>query len=139
MILVLAIEGIQVDQEALFGKRVTLLHGLYAVLTLGDAQRESALRVGDNRLLTGIVHHFAVEFERHTGYRNRGASVIYVARINIICIHPEIEVLRPVDVLVKGDITQLIGTRHLSGIVACDFYSKSVVTIAGAVGTYLIG
>ena len=136
----LLILGIVILQISVVHEDVTILDGLYAVRTGRDVQRESTLRISNNEVLAGIVNLFAVvEFERHTGNRNRGASVIYVARINVICVHPEIEVLRPVAVLVKGDITQLVGTRHLSGIVACYFYGKSVVTIAGAVGTYLIG
>ena len=124
--------GIVVDEEAVVGKAVSLLHGLHGVGTTRDAQFEASLRVGHNGLAAGIVHQFAIQPERYAGHGNRGVAVIDVAAIYIIGVEEEVEVLGPV---------RAIGETHLPlGIragVAALIASGGDGDIVGAVG--LIG
>ena len=80
---------------------MAVLHGLYFVGTLGNAQRKLTLRVSDNDLLTGIVHHLAVELERNTRYRYRSIFIVHITRVDKIGVHPEVKVCRPVTVLTE--------------------------------------
>ena len=78
LIFLILADGIVIHQESAVSKVVVVLHGLDRVRSPRNAQREGALVVGCNDLVTGIVHHVAVELEGYTWHGNRGVAVVHV-------------------------------------------------------------
>ena len=111
-----SVDGILVYQESVFQEDVTILYGLHIVLAGRYAQLEGTLRIGGNHLLAGIVHHVAVELERYALHRHRRAVIIDVTREDEVGVHPEVEVLCPVGVLVEGHRAACVGTSIGGGV-----------------------
>ena len=88
-----------------------LLHGLHTVCALGDAQRERSLVVGDNGLLVGIDHQYAVATELYARNGYGGAFVIDMTAIVIIGVDGEDEIIAQVHILVKADSLRIETAR----------------------------
>ena len=107
---------------------VTVLLSLHTMGAGGDAQGKGSLIVGSNHLLTGIVHHITVKLERYARHGDAGVAIVHMARIDVVGIHVEVEVLRPVRTLGKGYHTIFIRT----GITAIPY--RDVVFAGGLIG-----
>ena len=111
---------------------------------LRNTQREGTLCVGCDDLLTGIMHHVAVKLERYSWHRYRGVAIIDVTRIDVVGVHEEIEVLRPVRVGREDHRTLIVRTCIVAAVTRYrhrDYISSSALErqsleliVAGFVG-----
>ena len=132
------INRILVHQESVFQEDVTVLHSLHLVLSGRYAQLEGTLCIGGNHILAGIVHHVTVELERDALHRHRRAVVVDVAREHEVGVHPEVEVLRPVRVLIEG--YRAAGVRSgIGAAVALTFNIYLIMAVGHTLAIDLIG